>query len=649
MYHFSALDNNPDRTVTNHMNKNPLFFLMRTGWHYAGRYRPGMVIYLILFIVAQCISLCDPFVMGRLLNTFQAGFEGQGTNARILQDIYFLLVLYFVLKAGFWVFHGPARVIERLVAFSIKANFKSKLFSVLVQLPLQWHRGNHSGENIDKVNRATTALSDFFCDSFGVFCPLFSLIGVEIILYNFMPFAFWISLATTLLAVLLIVLFDRVLYEQYGTFNKFENSVARIFQDYLGNVISIIALSLQNRVVQKVKTTLEVGAPLVRTNMAINETKWCIVTVLTALMTVVVMSIYAHDVISAGRVIQAGTFIMLIEYLRRIGESFYALATFYGSTVRKAADVHSADSLLAEAPSDDAERNTFVLPSEWNRLNLNSLHFTYQDEKLRMHHLEDINFELMKGRSIALVGPSGSGKSTFLNLLRGLHTTRRAEVECDGVKLQHGLHHLAKHTTLMPQNPELFADSIRFNITFGLEADDEEIMEAVRAARFEKVLDRLPDGLDTSIAENGVNLSGGEKQRLALARGFFFANDKESDIILLDEPTSSVDTDNEKKIYQRLLKMFKSKCVVSSVHKLHLTEMFDTIYVFEEGRVVETGDFNSLLAKGGLFASMWQTYAAEEPDVVEEGHTGNLVTLRDRMEKRLARAAKAQEAKAAEV
>jgi ABC-type multidrug transport system fused ATPase/permease subunit len=633
------------------MKSNPLFYLMRTGWHYAGRYKLAMVAYLLLFVLAQSVSLCDPYIMGRLLNTFQAGFQGQGSNLRLLNDIYFLLALYFFLKALYWAFHGPARVIERLVAFNIKANYKSKLFSVLVQLPLKWHRAHHSGESIDQVNRATTSLSEFFADSFGVFCPLFSLVGVEIILYNTYPLAFWISLGTTAVALVLIALFDRVLYEQYGTFNKFESSVARTVHDYISNVISIIALSLQNRVVDKVKGKLELGLPLVRANMTLNETKWCITTVLTALMTVAIMSIYAHDIISAGKVIQAGTFIMLIEYLRRIGDSFYALATFYGSTVRRAADVHSADPLLAALPDETLHQPASLLPETWQHVEVKSLHFTYHDERLRMHHLENVNVDLRKGKSIALVGRSGSGKSTFLNLLRGLHTADRVEVECDGVKLQQGLSHLAKHITLMPQEPELFADTIRFNIGFGLETDESQILAAVKAARFETVLDRLPNGLDTSIAENGVNLSGGEKQRLALARGFYFASDKDSDIILLDEPTSSVDTYNEKKIYQRLIDSFRDKCIVSSVHKLHLAEMFDMIYVFEDGKIAESGDFNSLLIAGGVFAQMWQSYVSEEPgSTSEKDNLGNLITLRDRIEKRLARnSSEKQESKSAEI
>lgn len=161
----------------------------------------------------------------------------------------------------------------------------------------------------------------------------------------------------------------------------------------------------------------------------------------------------------------------------------------------------------------------------------------------------------------------------------------------------------------MPQDPEIFADTIRFNIGFGLEKSDEELMEAVRAARFESVLARLPKGLDTNIAEKGINLSGGEKQRLALARGFFFA--KDSEILLLDEPTSSVDTANERVIYNNLLGNFrKERCVVSTIHKLHLLEMFDVVYVLDNGKLVEVGAFSDLIASGGKLAELWKNYQA---------------------------------------
>jgi ATP-binding cassette, subfamily B, bacterial len=122
-------------------------------------------------------------------------------------------------------------------------------------------------------------------------------------------------------------------------------------------------------------------------------------------------------------------------------------------------------------------------------------------------------------------------------------------------------------------------------------------------------LARLPNGLQTNIAEKGVNLSGGEKQRLALARGIFFARDKQ--VVLLDEPTSSVDTKNEREIYGNLLRRFSACCLVSAIHKLHLLELFDIIYVLQDGRVVEQGDFAALIAADGLLAAAWKVYQAE--------------------------------------
>jgi ABC-type multidrug transport system fused ATPase/permease subunit len=110
-----------------------------------------------------------------------------------------------------------------------------------------------------------------------------------------------------------------------------------------------------------------------------------------------------------------------------------------------------------------------------------------------------------------------------------------------------------------------------------------------------------------------VNLSGGEKQRLALARGIYFS--KDSDIVLLDEPTSSVDTPNERKIYATLLERYKSCCLVSSIHKLHLLELFDRIYVFDDGNIVESGDFKSLLQAGGPLAAIWREYQTEQSEV----------------------------------
>jgi ATP-binding cassette subfamily B protein len=188
-------------------------------------------------------------------------------------------------------------------------------------------------------------------------------------------------------------------------------------------------------------------------------------------------------------------------------------------------------------------------------------------------------------------------------LIRGLETASAAEVRCDGKPLRHGLKDVGSTTTLIPQEPEIFENTVAYNITLGTRHTKADIMDDIRLARFESVLKKLPDGLETNTAEKGVNLSGGEKQRLALARGFFAA--KKSGIILLDEPTSSVDPANERAIYENLFKKFADRCVVSSLHKLYLLPLFDEAYVFKDGKIIAHGTPQDLLSENGILYPLW--------------------------------------------
>src|SRR5262249_29583688 len=154
---------------------------------------------------------------------------------------------------------------------------------------------------------------------------------------------------------------------------------------------------------------------------------------------------------------------------------------------------------------------TAALPTGWTRLEIRHLRFAYRDNDRQGVEFEDLNLTLQRGKAIAFVGESGSGKSTLLSLLRLLRTPEQVTVVCDGVLLPHALLHVAHSTTLIPQDPEIFAETIRFNVTMGIATTDEEVLQLLEQSRFAAVLKRLPRGLDTNIAQKGINLSGGEK------------------------------------------------------------------------------------------------------------------------------------------
>ena len=594
----------------------PILYLITTGWRYAGSQRPLMLGALVLFALAQATMLAEPYVIGQLLNAVQRNVSDHAPAEKMLHDIYVYLGIFFAIQFFFWTFHGPGRLIERIAQFHIKVNYKCKLFQMLTELPLQWHREHHSGDSIDKINRATNSLSEFFDASFEVTYMLFRFVGTQVILFFFMPTAGIVSMITAVVAATIIFKFDSVLTNQYSELNRLENKVASAVHDYVTNIVSVITLRLENPVLSEVRSRLLKRWDLFKINATINEFKWFLTTMLIAVMTVAVLLWYTHKTLAAGEVILTGTFFTLFEYLRRIGDSFYNFAYIYGTVVQQAANVHSVDPLVDAYEKMELDSKAYSLPSDWKQIDVRGLHFTYEDEKHRTHHLQDVCLKLKRGSKIALVGESGSGKSTLLNLLRGLQPAEKVEVICDGQSMPGKLAHLSHSTTLMPQEPEIFADTIRANITFALESQKDILDAALKMSGFDPVLARLPKGLETNIAEKGINLSGGEKQRLALARGIYFANS--SSILLMDEPTSSVDALNERVIYERILAAFPDKCLVSAIHKLHLLEMFEHIYVFDDGSIVEDGSFQSLLAEGGKLATMWGKYQASQNNPAED-------------------------------
>lgn len=600
------------------IGKNPIFLVMRTGWQYAGRYRSAMVTYLVMYAFAQAISLIEPYIIGKLINSVQTNLHDSAHNTKLWHDVCFYVTTYFLLQIGFWLFHGPGRLIEQVVAYHIKANYRRHLVHLLTAMPLQWHRDHHSGESISKVSRASNALFQFFDNGFEATYMLLRFVGAQIILFCFMPSAGWIALGTTVVTVIVIYVFDRYLFQQYKVLNAFENRVSAGIQDYLTNISSVITLRLENRILNDVQTRLMAALSLFTKSTAVGECKWFLTNMLITGLISLILVLYVHGELANHRAILAGTFFTLFEYLRRIGDSFFNFSAICGTVVGQTADVQGAETIINSFDSTPL----FVqceLPKNWQSINIAGLSFKYEDDEHRKHHLNNISICLKKGKSIALIGESGSGKSTLLSLLRGIQNTDLVDVLCDGIRLPNRLRHLSSVTTLIPQNPELFTDTIGFNVTFGLETNEAELATMIRLAQFDTVLKRLPKGLDSSIAEKGVNLSGGEKQRLALARGLFFARD--SEILLMDEPTSSVDTLNERLIYANVLKTFADKCIISSIHKLHLLDMFDYIYLFANGQVVEHGQLNELLNRGGSLSEMYAAYQIAHLDELEYVHS----------------------------
>lgn len=581
--------------------KHPIFLLFQRTWHYAKGRRTVFAATIGAFFISNAINLAEPAIIGLMFNAIQQGGAPKALWGAVLKYLLLLLAIPF----AFWAFHGVARVLERKTAFIIHKNYKEEFLSHAFDLPLLWHRDHHSGETINKINRASQAIFDF---SGGLFEPINAvskLIGAFIALFIILPPAGLIALITSIIATCSVLLYDRVLMRQFDDIYARENRVAAATHDYLSNIVTVVSMRLKKIGLEDVSKKIAEVFPAFKKNIVLNEVKWFSISAIIALMIFAVLGSHIYGTLKAGLPLLVGTLYSLYAYLERISGAFYDFAWQYSRMVEQASAVRSAEDISTAWKAYRAPES-HTLPPAWKKIEIRHLYFTYVDEKRRQHHLEDLHLTLPRGKKIALVGSSGGGKSTLMALLRGLHQPARVELWVDGKKMEHGLQHLYDYATLLPQEPEVFADTLHYNITMGKPVAKGSLQKIIKWSRFEPVLKRLPKGLLTNIAEKGVNLSGGEKQRLALARGLLAARSRP--ILLMDEPTSSVDSRNELAIYEQVFAGYREKTVVASVHRLHLLGLFDHIYLISEGKIIDEGTLETLLAKNEMFRQMWNAY-----------------------------------------
>jgi ATP-binding cassette, subfamily B, bacterial len=570
--------------------------LYRTLWHYAAEDRRRVVLFTTLLILAQALKLAIPYLSGAAVQAMQA----KGDEA--LRVAAWDMALIFLACVASWALHGPARVLERFVDIRIRERFADTLYAKVTSLPLDWHENHHSGDTIERVQKAGSALFGFAQHQFVYLQNAVSLIGpIAAIFVLSVPTGIAALLSYALIAAMLIR-FDRVMIRLNRAQNQAQGRYAAALIDCLGNIATVLTLRLAEPTRRLVAGRLgAVFAPL-RSNIVLNEAKWCMVDLLNNGIRCGLVVLYVWLAWRQGEGVLLGSAVMVFQYAQQIGGVVGNMAGNYQDLVGYQTDLRSTDGITAASARPPSAA---AVPAAWREIGIENLSFTYRGKRGGQAVLRDLSLTLRRGERIALVGESGSGKSTLLRVLAGLYRADSVSFAVDG-KVRPAITDLGAVTTLAPQDPEIFAGSIAHNLTLGIAYDPAAIRHACELAMFTPVVECLPSGLATTIAERGLNLSGGQKQRLAVARAILAA--QHSSLILLDEPTSSLDPATEAEVYDNLFVALGDACVVSSLHRLHLLERFDRVVLMAEGRILDVGSAAELLEREPLFRELWRRY-----------------------------------------
>ncbi len=230
-----------------------------------------------------------------------------------------------------------------------------------------------------------------------------------------------------------------------------------------------------------------------------------------------------------------------------------------------------------------------------NMITLKNLSFSYNNKK---EVLQNINMKIFKGKKIAIVGASGSGKTTLAQIIVGFYPIKKGELFVDDINVKDiGLDVLREHIYLVLQNPLLFNDTIKFNLTMGKEISEDEIFKALKIAQLEEIIKNLKNGINTEVGKNGIKLSGGQRQRISIARMIL----AKPNIVIFDESTSALDIRTEENLFEALKDILKEKTTIIIAHRLSTIKQADFVYMLENGKIVEEGTFEDLIEKEGKF------------------------------------------------
>ena len=582
-------------------------------FHFARPYRTILFAFLVLIVVDAVIGVINPLIFRAIINT---GIPHHRTG---------LIVGLALVAAGLAIAGAGLSIAERWVSAKVGEglifDMRSQVFAHIGRMPLAFFTRTQTGALISRLNNDVLGAQQAFTDTLS--SVVSNLVGVMLTLIAM----FFLSWQITLMSLIILPVFvvparrvgrrlSSITRESYGLNAQMNTTMTERF-----NVSGALLVKLFGRPNQE-RRSFEDKAGRVR-DIGVTQAMYArfFIAALTLTASLATALVYGWGGVQAAEgALSVGTIVALAAYLTRLYGPLTSLSNVQVDVMTALVSFDRVFEVLDLPPMIDEKPDAVPVPAGPARVEFDHVDFRYPvAEEVSLASLEsvavldatpsqqvlfDVSFAAEPGQLVALVGPSGAGKTTISNLVSRLYDVRSGAVRINGLDVRDATFvSLSDTVGVVTQDAHLFHETIRDNLLYARPgAGEDELVEALRGAQILEMVETLPEGLDTVVGDRGYRLSGGEKQRLAIARLLL----KAPEVVVLDEATAHLDSESEAAVQEALRTALYGRTSLVIAHRLSTVREADQILVLDHGRIVERGHHDQLLAAGGVYAELYR-------------------------------------------
>ena len=542
-------------------------------------------------IMASGANLYLPWIIKDMIDKVLSG-----GNMGMLNFICISIVVVFAFRGFFyyWQSYLVSYIGQRVVA-----DVRSVMFKKFQRMPMAYFDKHQTGETMSYVTNDVAAVQSALVDN------LIELFTEAAILIGSIILMLYIDWKLTLLTLVTVPMVGYAM----KIFGRKIKSAGTLIQEKMADITSLLQESISSiRIVKSfvreeyeikrfgIENELNFQASLKNAKLTSRLTPT--VEFLAALGVTLIVWFGGYEVIHG--IMTAGFLVAFLTYAVNLANPVKRLSRIYGRMQQAMAAIDRIFSVLDLEEPVNSKPDAVTMPPVKGRVTVENVTFSYDGQH---NALENVSFDVEPGQMIAFVGPSGAGKSTIANLIPRFYDVTGGAIKIDGLDIRDvTLNSLREQIGIVPQETLLFSTTVMENIRYGrLDATDDEVIAAAKAANADDFIRELPNGYQTQIGERGLSLSGGQRQRMAIARAML----KNPQILILDEATSALDTESEKIVQSALDELMVGRTSFVIAHRLSTIFAADQIFVIDKGRICEHGTHKELLELGGVYAHLY--------------------------------------------